>query len=60
MLCSICKKNTAIIFYNNIDKNGKTTLEGYCGDCAKLKGINPTEVLSKQYDILKIYLKIYH
>ncbi len=52
MLCSICKKNTAIIFYNNIDKNGKTTLEGYCGDCAKLKGINPTEVLSKQYDIL--------
>ena len=52
MLCSICKKNTAIIFYNNVDKHGKTTLEGYCYDCAKQKGINPSEVLAKQNDIL--------
>ena len=52
MLCSICKKNTAIIFYNNIDKDGKNTLEGYCYDCAIKKGINPSEVLSKQHDIL--------
>ena len=52
MLCSVCKKNTAIVFYNNIDKDGKNTLEGYCYDCAVKKGINPTEVLSKQHDIL--------
>ena len=52
MLCSICKKNTAIIFYNDIDKNGKKTLEGYCYDCAKDKGINPSEVLAKQQSIL--------
>ncbi len=52
MLCSVCKKNTAIIFYNNIDKNGKNTLEGYCYDCAKQKGINPSEVIAKQNDIL--------
>ena len=52
MLFSICKKNTAIIFYNNVDKHGKTTLEGYCYDCAKQKGINPSEVLAKQNDIL--------
>ena len=52
MLCSICKKNTAIIFYNNIDKKNQTTLEGYCYDCAKKKGIDPTEVLAKQQDIL--------
>ncbi len=52
MLCSICKKQTAIIFYNNIDKNGKKTLEGYCYDCAKEKGINPSEVIAKQNDIL--------
>ena len=52
MLCSVCKKQTAIIFYNNTDKEGKTSLEGYCYDCAKAKGINPSEVLAKQNDIL--------
>lgn len=51
MLCSECKKNTAIIFYNT-EIDGKSTLEGYCYDCAKKKGINPSEVIAKQNDIL--------
>ena len=51
MICSECKKNPAILFYEKID-NGKSTMEGLCYDCAKKKGINPTEVLSKQQDVL--------
>ena len=51
MLCSECNKNPAILFYKKIE-NGKETLEGYCYDCAKKKGINPTEVLTNQNDIL--------
>ena len=41
-----CKK-----FYKKIE-NGKESLEGYCYDCAKKKGINPTEVLHDQNNIL--------
>lgn len=48
MQCSVCKKNTAIIFVNNQDQEGNTTLEGFCYNCAKEKGINPLEVLAKQ------------
>ena len=51
MICSECKKNPAILFYEKID-NGKSTMEGLCYDCAKKKGINVTEVLAKQQDIL--------
>ncbi len=51
MLCSECNKNPAILFYKKIE-NGKESMEGYCYDCAKKKGINPDEVLSKQNDIL--------
>ena len=51
MLCSECNKNPAILFYKKIE-NGKESLEGYCYDCAKAKGINPTEVLAKQNNIL--------
>ncbi len=51
MICSECKKNPAILFYEKID-NGKNTMEGLCYDCAKKKGINPMEVLSKQQDLL--------
>ncbi len=47
MLCSECNKNPAIIFYKKIENN-KETLEGYCYNCAKNKGINPAEVLSGQ------------
>ena len=51
MICSKCKKNPAILFYEKID-NGKSTMEGLCYDCAKKRGINATEVLSKQQDFL--------
>lgn len=51
MLCSECKKNAAILFYNKVE-NGKETMEGLCYDCAKKKGINPLDVLSKQSDLL--------
>ena len=51
MLCSECNKNPAILFYKKIE-NGKESLEGYCYDCAKKKGIDPNEVLSEQNNIL--------
>ena len=51
MLCSECNKNPAILFYKKI-VDGKESMEGYCYDCAKKKGINPNEVLAKQNDIL--------
>ena len=51
MLCSECNKNPAILFYKKIE-DGKESLEGYCYDCAKKKGINPIEVLSQQNNFL--------
>ena len=51
MLCSECNENPAILFYKKIE-NGKESLEGYCYNCAKKKGINPNEVLYKQSEIL--------
>ena len=51
MLCSECNKNPAILFYKKIE-NGKESLEGYCYNCAKAKGINPNEVLYSQNEIL--------
>ena len=50
MLCSICKKNTAVIFINKIE-NDKNSVEGLCYSCAKEKGINPLEVLAKQSNL---------
>ena len=47
MLCSVCNKNTAVIFINKIENN-KSKVEGLCYNCAKEKGINPLEVLAKQ------------
>ena len=52
MICSECKKNTAIIFINSIDKDGKDSLKGLCYDCAKKKGIDPLDVIAKQNNIL--------
>ena len=52
MICSECKKNTAIIFINSIDKDGKESLKGLCYDCAKKKGIDPLDVISKQNNLL--------
>ena len=51
MLCSECNENPAILFYKKIE-NGKQSLEGYCYSCAKKKGINPTEVIADQNNIL--------
>ena len=51
MICSECKKNPAVIFYEK-NENGKKKIEGLCYNCAINKGINPTEVLSKQHDLL--------
>ena len=51
MLCSDCKKNNAVVFINKKDDNGKNTLEGYCYDCAKKRGINPIDSLMKQANL---------
>ena len=47
MLCSVCHKNVAVIFAKKIDGD-KSTMEGYCLECAKKKGINPLEFLVQQ------------
>ena len=46
MLCSDCKKNTAVIFVNKQDENGQMKTEGYCYECAKKRGINPLNAFS--------------
>ena len=51
MLCSVCKKNTAVIFVNKQDKEGKSELEGLCYDCAKERGINPIDAMAKQANL---------
>ena len=53
MLCSVCKKNPAIIFFNEKDDKGNDKLDGLCYNCAKDKGINPLEVLSSQSNVLE-------
>ncbi len=50
MLCSKCHKNVAILFFEK-DHNTKE-LEGLCYNCAKEQGIDPTETLARQNDIL--------
>ena len=51
MICSECNKNPAVFFYEKT-YDGKNTLAGLCYDCAKKKGIDVTEVLARQQDIL--------
>ena len=51
MICSECKKNPAILFYEKIENN-KNKMEGLCYECAKKKGINPTDVIAKQQETL--------
>ena len=51
MLCSECNKNAAILFIDRVE-NGETHTEGLCFDCAKKKGINPTEALRRQAEAL--------
>ena len=50
MLCSVCNKNTAVIFINKTE-NGKSTVDGLCYSCAKKKGINPLDVLTKNSNL---------
>ena len=51
MLCSICNKNTAVIFINKQNEDGKMSMEGLCYNCAKEKGINPLQTLAKQANL---------
>lgn len=50
MLCSVCKKNLAVIFINDMDKDGKTTgkSKGLCVECAKKQGIDPLANIMKE------------
>jgi len=50
MVCSVCKKNPAVVFVNKIE-NGKTEVQGLCYNCAKEKGINPLQVLTQNANI---------
>ncbi len=50
MVCSVCKKNPAVVFINKIENN-KTEVQGLCYNCAKERGINPLQVLSQNTNI---------
>ena len=53
MLCSKCKKNPAILFFEKNDgKCEDKKLEGLCYNCAKKQGIDPLETLYRQNDVL--------
>ena len=47
-LCSVCKKNPAVVFVNKI-VDGKPHMDGLCLACAKEKGINPLASMMQQY-----------
>ena len=51
MLCSICNKNTAVIFINKQMPDKSIATEGLCYECAKKKGISPLEALTNQANI---------
>ena len=51
MLCSMCKKDTAVIFINKQGADGKAEVEGLCYECAKKKGINPIDTMAKQANL---------
>lgn len=51
MLCSVCNKNTAVVFINKQSDDGTPKLEGLCYECAKKKGINPIDTLIKQSNL---------
>ena len=50
MLCSVCKKNMAVVFINSLDKEGKSTgkVKGLCLECAKKQGIDPLSNIVKE------------
>ncbi len=51
MLCSICKKEEAVIFINNPTKDNPKNVIGYCLNCAQKKGINPLKSALGNNDI---------
>ena len=51
MLCSVCNNKPAILFIDKVE-NGKSQMEGLCYDCAKKRGIDPTETLKRQAESL--------
>lgn len=51
MLCSVCNKNTAVVFINKQSDDGTNKMEGLCYECAKKKGINPIDTLIKQSNL---------
>jgi len=57
MLCSKCNKNTAVVFVNKLDENGKQQMQGLCYQCAKELGINPLEALAKQSNLTQTDLE---
>ena len=50
MICSVCNKNTAVVFLNKIE-NGKKTVEGLCYNCAKEKGISVENTTSTSNNV---------
>ena len=52
VLCSVCKKNMAVIFINKLDKDGNSTSEstGLCVDCAKKQGIDPLANIMREME----------
>jgi len=57
MLCSVCNKNTAVIFINKKMPDNSIATEGLCYSCAKEKGVNPLDALSKQANLSEDDLK---
>lgn len=47
MLCTVCKKNVAVIYVNKMI-DGKMTTEGLCIPCAKKKGLAPMDQILQQ------------
>ena len=52
MLCSICNKRPAILFYDK-SQDGKHDLQGICAKCAEERGINVEETLKNQKKYIK-------
>ena len=50
MLCSVCKKNMAVVFINSLEKDGKSDgkVKGLCLECAQKQGINPLSNIIKE------------
>ena len=51
MLCSVCKKEEAVIFINSPTKEKPNNVVGYCLNCAKEKGINPLKSVLGNNDV---------